>query len=207
MNPALSGLYAITDEHLIEASHFADAVGKALAGGARILQYRNKSGDAAVRLQQAKTLRTLCDQHQALLIINDDVALARDCSADGVHLGQDDATIAAAREVLGDTSIIGVSCYNRFELAQTASQQGADYIAFGAFFASPTKPHAATADTGLLQRARDELDVPVCAIGGITSANAAPLIAAGANMLATISDVFGAADIRQAAAQYELLFR
>ncbi len=208
--PALRGLYAITDARLTCADTpdrvFFDAIRAALLGGARLLQYRDKSDDAGKRLHHALTMRQLCSAFDALLIINDDVELALHSHAHGVHLGQHDADIASAREALGESAIIGASCYDRFELAEQARAAGADYIAFGAFFASPTKPDAATAGVELLHRARAELDLPVCAIGGITPANAAPLVTAGADMLAVISAVFSADDIEHRASQFTRLF-
>ena len=185
----LHGLYAITDEQYI-GLYFAPAVEQALKGGARIIQYRNKSTNQSRRLQQAETLRQLCDQYNALLIINDDIELAKEVNADGVHIGRDDTELAQAREKLGTDKIIGVSCYNDIELARKAEEHGADYVAFGAFFSSSIKPEAAEAGLALLQQARDELSIPLCCIGGITADNAAPLLEAGGHMLAVISDVF-----------------
>jgi thiamine-phosphate pyrophosphorylase len=146
----------------------------------------------------------LCDQHRALLIINDDVALAKQVSADGVHLGIDDIDISEARTLLGADAIIGVSCYNHFELAEQAAAQNADYLAFGAFYSSPTKPAAVRAEVELLQRAQT-LNLPICAIGGITPENATALIEAGADMLAVISGVFAATDIRAEARRFATL--
>jgi thiamine-phosphate pyrophosphorylase len=201
---SLHGLYAITDEPLFAGRDFAACVEQALVGGARIIQYRDKSLDQAKRIQQAQALRTLCNQHQALLIINDDLELAKQVGADGVHLGSDDAEISQARAVLGAQAIIGVSCYNRFELAERAVQQNADYLAFGAFYASPTKPAAVKAELELLRQAQ-RFDLPLCAIGGITLDNAAALIAAGADMLAVISGIFATADISTQARRFTTL--
>ncbi len=181
-----------------------ECVAQALQGGARIIQYRDKSEDQQQRLQQALALRTLCDQHQAVLIINDDVALAKQVSADGVHLGIDDISVSEARAQLGPDAIIGVSCYNRFELAEQAAAENADYLAFGAFYSSPTKPAAVRAEIELLRRAQ-QFKLPLCAIGGITHENAAALIEAGADMLAVISGVFAAADICAEARRFATL--
>ncbi len=205
--PALHGLYAITDSSLDDDNTLREAVEHALQGGARLLQYRDKSDDHGKRLRQASLLKTLCAQHDALLIINDDVALAKQCRADGVHLGRDDASVAQARAALGDGGMIGVSCYNQLALARRAQQQGADYVAFGAFYSSPTKPDAVVATLDLLQQAKAELTVPVCAIGGVTVDNAPALVEAGADMLAIISGVFQQPDIRHAASQFSQLFR
>lgn len=164
----------------------------ALSGGARILQYRDKSGDAARRRTMALALRALSRDFGALFIINDDLPLALAVEADGVHLGGDDGDLAAARRALGSGRILGASCYADFARARTAARAGADYVAFGAVFASPTKPQAPRADLALFGRCRDELGLPACAIGGITRDNAADVVAAGADMLAVITDIFGA---------------
>jgi thiamine-phosphate pyrophosphorylase len=191
---SLHGLYAITDAPSFAGRDMIDCVEQALQGGARIIQYRDKSVDHETRLQQAQALRVLCRRYQTLLIINDDIALAKQVGADGVHLGIDDADIAEARALLGADAIIGVTCYNRFELAEQAAAQNADYLAFGAFYPSPTKPAAVRAEVELLRRAQ-KFDIPLCAIGGITHENAAVLIDAGADMLAVISGVFATTDI------------
>jgi len=206
MHEKLTGLYAITEAGQNDTQQLITDVEQALLGGARIIQYRNKSDDQQQRHETAKALRKLTHRHDALFIINDDPQLAKAAEADGVHLGQDDANIKAARRLLGTNAIIGVSCYNRFELAQQASDRGADYIAFGRFFTSRTKPNAAQAELALLQRAQQELSIPVVAIGGITANNAAELISAGAHMLAVVDDIFGQADIQTAAQRYQKLF-
>lgn len=199
----LRGLYAITDARETDPDAIAHAVEQALHGGARIIQFRDKSCDHPRRLRTAQALRELTHQHHALLIINDDVALAATCNADGVHIGQHDTELHTARSQLGPQAIIGISCYNRFELAQQAAASGANYVAFGRFFPSKTKPDAVPANLDLIRKAKQELDIPVVAIGGITVQNAAPLLAAGADMLAVINDLFGQADIRTAAQQYQ----
>ena len=204
--PALHGLYAVTDEDLIPAARFAQSVEHALRGGAAIIQYRDKSGDTTKRLRQASELRELCTEHHALLIINDDVELAKNVCADGVHLGVHDAGLYDARDAVGDDFIIGVSCYANFERARLLSLQGADYVAFGAFYASPTKPDAAQAAPALLSEARERLTVPACAIGGIDASNAGALIDAGADMVAVISGLFAHPDIEVAARRLSALF-
>ncbi len=200
------GLYALTDAGLIGEERLIPAVASAIDGGAVMVQYRDKSGDAAKCLWEAQDLRHLCRALRTPLIINDDVALAREVGADGVHLGRDDADIAAARAVLGPEAIIGVSCYNSLELAVAAEQAGADYVAFGSFFSSGIKPDAVRATPELLRQAKAQLRLPVVAIGGITADNGAQLVAAGADLLAVISDVFGQADIRAAARRITELF-
>lgn len=204
---SLRGLYVITDEKLILPIRLAESVEQALRGGARIIQYRDKSDDHAKRLHQASKLKMLCEKYQATLIINDDVELALQIDADGVHIGKHDASLAATRKQLGDNKIIGVSCYNNLELALDTEKHGADYIAFGSFFSSATKPEAIRADKALLIRAKQTLNIPVCAIGGITLQNAASLLQAGADMVAVITDVLGAKNIYDHCTQFSALFQ
>jgi thiamine-phosphate pyrophosphorylase len=206
MHTRLSGLYVITDAACQPPARLPAAVEQALAGGARIVQYRDKSGDPALRLAQAKAVATLCRRYDAPLVVNDDVQLALDCGADGVHLGRDDEDIARARALLGAGAIIGVSCYDDWGRALAGAAAGADYVAFGSFFASRTKPDAVRADLDLLRRAKQQLRCPVAAIGGITPDNGAGLLAAGAAMLAVVRGVFAADDIRAAAGRYAALF-
>lgn len=201
----LWGLYVITDTVRTQRTALVQAVGAAIAGGARIVQYRDKSCDAERRLAEASALRALTLAHNVLFLINDDVALAQAVGADGVHLGREDGAIADARVTLGAAAIIGASCYNDFALAEQAARAGADYVAFGAFYPSKTKPHAVPATPALLARARSALHLPLCAIGGITPENAPPLLAAGADMLAVISAVFAAPDIPKAAHAFAAL--
>lgn len=202
----LRGLYVITDEKLIPESRFTETIEQVLHGGARIIQYRDKSGDNSKRLQQATALRKLCNQHQALFIINDDIELALCVNADGVHLGKDDADLMTARQQLGN-KMIGVSCYNQFDLALDAEKNGADYIAFGSFFTSSTKPDAVRADPALLKLAKQNLRTPVCVIGGMTPGNAVSLIQVGADMVAVITDVLKAGNIAARCQQLASLFK
>lgn len=202
----IHGLYAITDSQLIPQEHLVSRVAEVIQGGAKVIQYRNKSDDAGLKAWEAMDLVTLCRTLNIPLIINDDVELALQVGADGVHLGNDDCDIEQARQQLGDNKLIGVSCYNNFDNATDAVKRGADYIAFGRFFSSSTKPDAVQADLSLLQRAKQELSVPVVAIGGITPENGTSLIEAGADALAVIHGVFGQTDITAAAARYAALF-
>jgi thiamine-phosphate pyrophosphorylase len=204
--PTLRGLYAITDSQLCTSEKLQNQVREALLGGARIIQYRDKKGDHQQRLADATALRRLCSEFNALLIINDDVELAKQTGADGVHLGRDDASMASARTELGEKAIIGVSCYNQLKLAHQAAAAGADYLAFGRFFPSTTKPEAVQADIGLLTDSKQQLQLPLVAIGGITPENGAPLIAAGADMLAVIHGVFGQPDVQAASHRLCRLF-
>lgn len=184
----LAGLYALTPD-LADTAALVAKVAAALDGSAAAIQYRNKSAPNALRREQAHALAELCAVRERLFIVNDDAEIASEVRADGVHLGAEDGAIAHARERLGPAALVGVSCYDALPRARAAVDAGADYVAFGSFFASTTKPAARHADPGLLMRARS-LPVPVIAIGGITARNAASLIAAGAAAVAVINDVF-----------------
>ncbi|GMV31834.1 MAG: thiamine-phosphate synthase [Rhodanobacteraceae bacterium] len=197
-----SGLYVVTNGPRPDLLAAADA---ALRGGAAVLQYRDKTHDAARREAEARMLADLCAAAGALFVVNDDIALARACGARAVHLGADDADIASARRMLGAEALIGVSCYDDLERARRLAGAGANYLAFGAFFPSPTKPGARRADPRLLQESA-AIGLPRVAIGGITADNAAPLIAAGADFVAVISAVFGQADVCSAARRFAPLF-
>jgi thiamine-phosphate pyrophosphorylase len=204
----IAGLYAIADTHTLDDARLVAAVEEAIEGGARIIQYRDKKKhDDRTRVQRASELAGLCHRHGVSFIVNDDVGLAKQVRADGVHLGREDASPAQARGQLGPEAIIGVSCYNELARAIEAEAAGADYVAFGRFFPSRTKPRAVPADPALLQEARNRLRVPIVAIGGVTPENGASLIAAGADALAVIEGVFGQADIRAAAGRYAGLFK
>lgn len=198
----IRGLYAITDG---PRADLLDVVAQALAGGVRVLQYRDKTAAATRRRDEAASLKRLCTAHGVPLIVNDDVALALEVGADGVHLGEDDGSLAEARAALGKQAIIGVSCYDSLARARAAAAAGADYLAFGAFFPSPTKPHARRTSPELLRQSA-ALGLPRVAIGGITPDNGAPLIEAGADCLAVISAVFGASDVCAAARRFADLF-
>ena len=196
----LHGLYGLTDATLMPTDQaMLEQVEAALKGGMRLLQYRDKSSDGERRLRQARALLDLCRAYDCPLLINDDVELAHASGADGVHLGQQDGSVAAARDHLGARALIGQTCHNRIDLALQAVQQGADHVAFGAFFPSRTKPGASLAPLSLLQQAKAQLDVPVVAIGGISVDNAASVVAAGADLVAVVHALFAADDIRQQA--------
>jgi thiamine-phosphate pyrophosphorylase len=201
----IAGLYAIIDTALIEQAPL-DAAEQVIQGGARVLQYRDKKGSGSVRLQQAQELQQLCQHHGVPLLINDDVVLARASDAAGVHLGRNDVGLLAARTLLGPSKIIGISCYNELQRAQEMAQQGADYIAFGSFYASQTKPGAVHAPLSLLTEAKKTISVPLVAIGGITPEHTAELIEAGADAVAVINGIFASNDYCKAARQYAMLF-
>lgn len=205
MKISIQGLYAITDDRLT-GPELIDKVEQVIRGGAALIQYRSKSPDSQRRTQDATALLHLCRGFRIPLIINDDIQLAKDIGADGVHLGKDDESIGQARAVLGKQAIIGVSCYNDLTLATRAEGMGADYVAFGSFFASTTKPAAVTAPIEVLRQAQTRLSIPVVAIGGITPDNASILIDAGADAVAVIHGLFGQEDILAAAEDYARLF-
>lgn len=202
----LRGLYAITPGHDPRGMPLADRVRLAIAGGARLVQYRDKAEDNERRRREVHELLAICRAGGVPLIVNDDLELAVETRADGVHLGRDDPDPSEARRLLGPQAIIGVSCYDQLERARAAQAAGADYVAFGRFFPSATKPQATPASPELLRQARHELDLPLVAIGGITPDNGAALIAAGADLLAVIHGVFGQPDVRAAALAYRRLF-
>lgn len=204
MTRPLRGLYAVTDGRGGDA--LLDLVGALLRGGAALVQYRAKQVPAARRHAEAAALLALCRTHRVPLIVNDDLDLAVAIGADGVHLGRDDAPLAVARQRLGPDAIVGVSCYAEYDRAVAAAAGGADYVAFGSLFPSPTKPQAPQAPLALLGRARCELALPVCAIGGITLANAGQALAAGSDLLAVISDLAEAPDPQARAAAYAALW-
>lgn len=205
MNHEVCGLYAVTPD-VSDTPDLLAAVEAALAGGARLLQYRNKSAGAALRLSQGRALRALCRKYQVPLIINDHLDLALALDADGLHLGAEDGSLTAARARLGPERILGASCYDRLELGREAERLGVDYVAFGSFFPSSVKPGAVCAPLALLGNAQRQLSTPVVAIGGITLDNAPQLIAGGADGVAVISALFGADDVKLAARRFSALF-
>lgn len=202
----IRGLYAITPDSW-DGQRLLDGVEAVVQGGASVLQYRRKSIGISERRKEAAAIREICRRRGVPLIVNDDPALAAEVNADGVHLGRDDGSVAAARAILGGASMIGVSCYDDLARAERAFQEGADYVAFGSFFPSAVKPHAVRPPVALLSAARDRISIPRVAIGGITVHNAALLIEAGADAVAVISDLFDAQDIRARAELFSSLFR
>ncbi|HQZ02839.1 MAG TPA: thiamine phosphate synthase [Thauera sp.] len=201
----LRGLYAITPDDTDDARLLA-LVERVLAGRPVLLQYRNKLAGPDQRRVQARALLERCRAAEVPLIINDDLALALEIGADGAHLGREDGDAATARRALGTDRILGVTCYADWDRACAGAQAGADYLAFGAMFPSVTKPHAPPAPFALIARAKHELRLPVAAIGGITLDNADQVIAAGADLIAVVSDVFAAPDPTARAAAYRALF-
>ncbi|MDP2170412.1 MAG: thiamine phosphate synthase [Rhodocyclaceae bacterium] len=207
--PSLHGLYALTpDDNL--TPRLAALVDSALQGGVKWLQYRNKTATAALRRTQAIELLRICRAHGAKLIINDDVWLAVEIGADGAHLGKSDIPgggLATARDALGAKRILGVSCYDDLARGEVAVDAGADYIAVGSVFASASKPAATRASLATLAEAKQRFKVPLVAIGGITAKNAPQVLAAGADMVAVLSDLFNAMDIKSQAEKFRKLFK
>jgi thiamine-phosphate pyrophosphorylase len=187
----LRGLYAITDSKLLADGRLLPYAEAALKGGARLLQYRDKSDDDKRRIREAETLRALCDRHGAQLIINDDAELAARLGV-GLHLGQEDGSLSVARALLGRTAIIGATCHARLDLAEQAVREGASYVAFGRFFDSNTKPGAPAATPAMLEQARQRFTLPITVIGGVTLENAPDLIARGASLVAVVHALFAA---------------
>lgn len=201
----IRGLYAVTPEQA-DTARLLTQVSEALSGGASLVQYRSKSADVAFLHEQASELLALCRRFGVPLIINDNIRLADLAGADGVHLGQDDASLREARIVLGKNRIIGVSCYGNLDLAHQAERDGADYVAFGSCFPSRIKPDAPRVPLEILRAAHLELKIPVVAIGGITQENMLPLLEAGVDAVAVISALFDASDRILAASRFEKFF-
>ncbi|MBL4585283.1 MAG: thiamine phosphate synthase [Pseudomonadales bacterium] len=201
---AIAGLYAITPDNRPLAQLLRETK-QALQGGANLVQFRDKSTDTQQRLKSARALLALCAEFGIPLIINDDIELAASIDAAGVHLGQQDASIAEARSILGEQAIIGATCHGSIELARQAKQQGASYLAFGRFFNSSTKPNALPAPITILPEAK-KLQLPIVAIGGITHLNAGQLLAQGADAIAVVNALYGATDIDARAMDFTALF-
>lgn len=200
------GLYLVTPD-IRDSGRLLTVLEKALQGRPAVVQYRNKLVSDEMQREQALAAAALCRAHDALFIINDKVDLALEVGADGVHVGGDDGDLAEIRARLGDELILGVSCYDERARAEAAIAAGADYVAFGAMFASSVKPDAPRASLDLVRRAKIELDVPVVGIGGVTLDNVPQLVEAGVDLVAVISDVFSAADPAARAAAIQDLFK
>ena len=203
----MKGLYAITDCDRLSTDSLLSATEEILRAGITALQYRDKSGDHARRKYEAGELQQLCKEHNSLFIINDDLQLALLTGSDGVHLGREDCDCKTARNELGPGAIIGVSCYNSLDMALAAQENGADYVAFGSFFPSPSKQNTVTAEPDIIKQAKTEISLPVAAIGGITPANCRTLIEHGADMLAVISSIYQAQDPYSAVMEFNRLLK
>jgi thiamine-phosphate pyrophosphorylase len=199
------GLYAVTPDEPDTAA-LVEKVRASVRGGARLVQYRNKAADGAIRREQAGALVRLCREAGVPLIVNDDLELAIALDADGVHLGRDDANLGDARRRLAPGKLLGASCYDRLDAARRAVEQGADYVAFGAAFATVIKPNAPRAPLALYAEAKAALGVPVVAIGGITPENARSLKVAGVDAVAVITALFGARDVESRAREFGTIF-
>ena len=204
--PRISGIYAITPD-LIDTTNLVMLTQQALIGGVQLIQYRNKVADNTLKLEQATLLSNLCHEFNTPLIINDDLDLASKVGADGVHLGIEDITVAEARRRLGPEKIIGASCYNKFRYAIEAENNGADYVAFGAFYISSTKPGAVSAPINLLCKAKQCLQIPVVAIGGINSENIVELIYKGADAVAVSRSIFNSINIQLETKKLSCIFK
>ncbi len=201
----MKGLYIVTPDW-DDTQKMLAITELALQGGAALVQYRHKTADVGLRREQAECLRDLCRTYQRPLVINDYVDLCLALDADGVHVGGTDASVAEVRQALGQDKIVGASCYGDMQLAHAAHQAGATYIAFGGFYPSRVKKYPVTTPVGILARSKAEIALPAVVIGGMTVTNAAPLVAAGADMVAAISSVYLAADPQGAARQFAALF-
>lgn len=202
---SISGLYAITPDEL-ETKKLCNMVEFAIQGGARMIQYRNKAAGKPLRLRQATALLALCRGYDVPLIINDHLDLCAQVDADGLHVGATDCRISAVRRLLGADKLIGASCYNDIDLALAAQENGADYVAFGACFPTKVKPNAPTASLEFIAQANQALAVPIVGIGGISLGNAKQVIAAGADMVAVISTLFNAENIKQTSQKFSSFF-
>lgn len=201
------GLYAITSDWLCQdMARLRAGVDAAIAGGAVMIQYRDKQASTRERLARAEELRERCHARAVRFIVNDDIDLARTVGADGVHIGRSDGTVEAARQALGGDAIVGVSCGPDAERAAQAETDGASYAAIGRLFPSVTKPEAPGASLDDLRAARSALTIRLCAIGGITPAHAPQVVAAGADLIAVVAGVFDAADVTEAAGAYTAAF-
>ncbi|MGI9227286.1 MAG: thiamine phosphate synthase [Gammaproteobacteria bacterium] len=198
----LKGLYAIADTQCIDSSQLIEKVSDVLSAGVKIIQFRDKLNNFEEKSVLANKIKSLSTKHRALLIINDDVEIAKSIDADGVHLGKQDKAIDEARHILGKDKLIGASCYDDFDNALAAIEAGADYVAFGSFFNSLSKPHAARANIDLLIRAKLELTVPICAIGGINKNNVKKLLDTEVDMIAMISALFASNTPKQTAEEF-----
>ena len=203
--PNTGGIYAITDCENITADELLSKTESILSVGIALFQYRNKSEDQKNKRTLAIALQSLCQQYKTPFIVNDDLKLAKEITADGIHLGQHDTDIDTARGVLGD-KIIGISCYNDFNRAIIAEKSGADYIAFGSFFPSTTKPDAAKANIELIIKSKEKFNIPVVAIGGITPENGKQLINAKVDFLAVINGIYSSEDAATSTLAYNNLF-
>lgn len=197
MSHSLKGIYAITDESLTPLETIVDQVQRALNSGASIIQFRDKSSSDDEVENVCRKLQELCSQAGATFIIDDRAKLVAKIKADGLHIGKDDISLEQARAVVGKDVIIGVSCYGSIHKAKKAQDDGANYVAFGSLFVSPTKPHAKVVEFDVITSAKQQLDIPVCVIGGIEASNIAQVVPYAPDMYSMVSGVFGGDKIEQ----------
>jgi thiamine-phosphate pyrophosphorylase len=201
----MKGLYIVTPDW-DDTQKLLDATEMALKGGAALVQYRHKTASPTLRHEQADCLLALCRSYQRPLIINDYVDLCLAIDADGIHIGGTDMSVAQVRAMVGTDKVVGASCYGDLQLARDAHRDGASYVAFGGFYPSLVKKYPVTTPAGIIGQSKSEMPLPVVVIGGMTEENAAPLVAAGADMVAVISSVYSAADPEIAARSLVRLF-
>jgi thiamine-phosphate pyrophosphorylase len=201
----MRGLYLVTP-NWDDTDRLLDVTDQALQAGAALVQYRHKDAGPDLRREQAAALLALCRRHGRPFIVNDHVQLCMDLDADGIHVGGLDAPVAAVRGLVGPDKIVGASCYGDLDLARQAQGAGASYVAFGGFYPSLVKKYAVTTPPDIVLQAKAGLCVPVVVIGGMTAANARPLVARGADMVAAISSVVQAPDPYSAAREFVALF-
>lgn len=203
----LKGLYVITDEKLTPYNRVLEQVKKALKGGAKVVQLRDKHSSKEDLKQIALSLKELCQEFEAYFIINDNIELAKEIESDGVHIGELDSDFSEVRNYLGRDKLIGVSCYGDIERALRMQELGADYVAFGSFFKSKTKPKSNVVDIEILKEAREKLSIPICVIGGITIERAKEFIPYGVDLISVIHDIWSSEDIELRAREYQELFK
>ncbi|MBI2487339.1 MAG: thiamine phosphate synthase [Deltaproteobacteria bacterium] len=207
MKYLLSGLYVITDKKLIPRDRFIKTVEKTLIGGAKIVQLREKDTPEEEIIKLGKDLHEITRKYGVPLIINDSPVLAKEIGADGVHLGEDDPPISEARKLLGSEAIIGVSCYGMIERGLQAEKEGADYVAFGTPFFTPTKPERKPTPFEVLREAKRKITrIPIFAIGGINAENARSVLETAVDGIAVITSVFSSSDSEKASQDLARLF-
>jgi len=201
----MHGLYLVTPDW-DDTARLLDRTEQALQAGAAMLQYRHKTASETLRHEQASQLQRLCCKYDIPFIINDHLPLCRALDADGIHLGGTDASVAEARAVLGPGKIVGASCYGELQRARDAAAAQASYIAFGGFYPSRVKKYEVSTPPAIIAQARAALTTPVVVIGGMTPANAQPLVAQGAHMVAAISSIYNAGDLGKSVRAFRALF-
>tara|TARA_B100000683_G_scaffold188182_1_gene181470 strand:- start:146 stop:820 length:675 start_codon:yes stop_codon:yes gene_type:complete len=202
----LNGTYGITPDNL-PSEALIEKIRSSLMGGVKILQYRNKGNNWAKKIEEISEIKKICQKYNVPFIINDNLNIALEVDADGLHVGKDDVSIKKARESLGNNKMLGVSCYGDLQRATKAEKLGADYIAFGSFFKSKTKPKAPLIEKNILEKARYICQCPIVAIGGITPENGSELLKNGADMLAVADAIFSSKDCKLNAQKMARLFQ